>query len=214
MKRQDWEPTEYSRLCSDHFISGARSNHPLSPDFVPSVFQHTSSPVKRKGQQSLESFQRRQAIKSRKRDEESRRSAAQALLDLTSGLNIPVEDLELENTTEADVERTFETSNSVCTQTDLSMDHISAMELELQNLRDETRDIKADKSRQFLQKSSFENNDEKVRVFTGLPSFTVLMIFYDAVKVCLKDSPTMMCFQQFLLACMRLSPINVIMAWT
>lgn len=143
-------------------------------------------------------------MKSRKREEESRRSAAQALLDLTSDLNIPVEDLELENTTEADVERTFETSNSVCTQTDLSMDHISAMELELQNLRDETRDIMADKSRQFLQKSSFENNDEKVRVFTGLPSFTVLMIFYDDVKVCLKDIPTMMCFQQFLLACMRL----------
>ncbi|XP_060755369.1 peroxynitrite isomerase THAP4-like isoform X1 [Neoarius graeffei] len=110
VNRQDWEPTEYSRLCSDHFISGARSNHPLSPDFVPSVFQHTSSPVKRKGQQSLESFQRRQAMKSRKREEESRRSAAQALLDLTSGLNIPVKDLELENTTEADVERTFETS--------------------------------------------------------------------------------------------------------
>ncbi|XP_039300183.1 uncharacterized protein LOC111062206 [Nilaparvata lugens] len=33
-----WQPTIYSRICSDHFISKKRNDHPLHPDYVPSVF--------------------------------------------------------------------------------------------------------------------------------------------------------------------------------
>ena len=38
VKRKDWEPNEYTWLCSAHFISGVKSNDPLSPDYVPSIF--------------------------------------------------------------------------------------------------------------------------------------------------------------------------------
>ncbi len=38
VKRKDWEPNEYTWLCSAHFISGKKSNDPLSPDYIPSVF--------------------------------------------------------------------------------------------------------------------------------------------------------------------------------
>ena len=46
--RKNFASTEHTWLCSAHFISGQKSNHPLSPDYVPPVFAHTKSPVKRK----------------------------------------------------------------------------------------------------------------------------------------------------------------------
>lgn len=33
-----WEPTKYSRICSEHFVGGAKSNHPHHPAYIPSVF--------------------------------------------------------------------------------------------------------------------------------------------------------------------------------
>ena len=35
-------PTKHSWLCSSHFISGSKSDHPLNPDYVPSLFQALS----------------------------------------------------------------------------------------------------------------------------------------------------------------------------
>lgn len=37
-QRKDWEPTENSRICSDHFISGRPSERCDDPDYIPSVF--------------------------------------------------------------------------------------------------------------------------------------------------------------------------------
>ncbi|KAL1431515.1 hypothetical protein MTO96_014035 [Rhipicephalus appendiculatus] len=33
-----WEPTKNSRICSQHFINGERSNDPRSPAYVPTIF--------------------------------------------------------------------------------------------------------------------------------------------------------------------------------
>ena len=64
------------------FVVGEKSNHPLSPDFVPSVFTHITSPKKRRAEQSLVSFNRRQELKQRKQDAERQTTAVSALLDL------------------------------------------------------------------------------------------------------------------------------------
>ena len=39
---------EYSGIRSVHFVSGGKSNNPLSLDYVPSLFEQMKSPLKRK----------------------------------------------------------------------------------------------------------------------------------------------------------------------
>ena len=46
IQRKNWEPSNYSWICSAHFVSGKKSEDPLSPDYVPSLFGHVPSPAK------------------------------------------------------------------------------------------------------------------------------------------------------------------------
>ena len=72
VNRQNWNPTEYTWICSKHFVSGVKSNNPFAPNYVPSLIKHTKSPVKRRLEARREGFARRQATK-RRRAEESQR---------------------------------------------------------------------------------------------------------------------------------------------
>ncbi|XP_063729929.1 DNA endonuclease RBBP8 isoform X2 [Eleginops maclovinus] len=63
-KTERWDPPAVGfRLCSDHFISGRKSDNPLSPDFIPSIFDYLPSPEKRRHKTRLEVFNRRQKAK-------------------------------------------------------------------------------------------------------------------------------------------------------
>jgi len=59
INRKGWEPNEYSYVCSAHFVSGKKSNDVLSPDYVPSIFHHVSSPLKRRKEADLHAYHRR-----------------------------------------------------------------------------------------------------------------------------------------------------------
>ena len=59
----DWQPNEYSWLCSEHFVSGEKSNNPLAPNYIPTLFSLVESPVKSKMVARLEDFNRRKAMK-------------------------------------------------------------------------------------------------------------------------------------------------------
>ena len=82
--RKNWVPTKYSWLCSAHFISGEKSNDPLSPDYVPSVFAHTRSPLKRKLVKDMDRFERASAVKKRRMENSNRLTAAESLLHLST----------------------------------------------------------------------------------------------------------------------------------
>ena len=41
IRRKEWTPTSSSRLCSEHLVRGAKSEDPLSPDYVPKIFSFT-----------------------------------------------------------------------------------------------------------------------------------------------------------------------------
>ena len=59
VSRENWEPTEYSWLCSAHFVSGSKSNDKLSPNYVSCIFSHLTSPRKRKAKDDLHAYTRR-----------------------------------------------------------------------------------------------------------------------------------------------------------
>ena len=71
VSRENWQPNEYSWLCSEHFVSGEKSNNPLAPNYIPTLFSHVESPVKSKMVARLEDFNRRQAMKRRRVENEA-----------------------------------------------------------------------------------------------------------------------------------------------
>ncbi|XP_028429965.1 THAP domain-containing protein 4-like [Perca flavescens] len=63
IKRTDWTPTSNTRLCSAHFVCGVKSQNPLNPDFVPTIFPYLSSPNKRKRINQMTRFKQTQKLK-------------------------------------------------------------------------------------------------------------------------------------------------------
>ncbi|XP_019857093.1 PREDICTED: THAP domain-containing protein 4-like [Amphimedon queenslandica] len=57
VNRKNWQPTQYSWICSSHFIGGAKSDDPTSPSYSPSIFAHLSS-CKRQGESQLARYNR------------------------------------------------------------------------------------------------------------------------------------------------------------
>ena len=57
VNRKDWVPNEYSWICGAHFVNGCKSNDPVSPDYVPSVFKHIKSPRKRKLENDMKRYE-------------------------------------------------------------------------------------------------------------------------------------------------------------
>ena len=66
MKRVNWIPNDNTWICSIHFVTGVRSNNPLAPNYIPTIFPYTDSPVKRKLQSDAVRFGQRQAVNRRR----------------------------------------------------------------------------------------------------------------------------------------------------
>ena len=91
VKRKDWEPNEHTWLCSAHFVSGKKSNDPLSPDYIPSVFSFTNSPQKRKLQQQVDGYERRRNVQKRVRLEGAISDSAEKVSDIENTENVEQE---------------------------------------------------------------------------------------------------------------------------
>ena len=84
VKRERWSPNQNTWICSVHFVTGEKSNNPLAPNFVPTIFPHLKSPAKRKLVKDAAAFRRRQALKRK------RIVAAQAQSSATSSTEVGV----------------------------------------------------------------------------------------------------------------------------
>ena len=127
IKRDKWLPTKHSWLYSAHFVSGRKSEDPLSPDYVPSVFEFIAGPVKRKSKIEFESYVRRKRSCLARSDKAADSGACNSQ---PSESSTSVSDV---NSSKSDVAEPL-SSRTVGTQTDLSDPIISSLEKECQKL--------------------------------------------------------------------------------
>ena len=77
---------------------------------------------------------------------------------------------------------------SVGIQTDLTADHLIALENDYQQRVKELSEMRESKG--YPDKENLKNNDKLLRFYTGLSSFTVLMAVFNLVSVAIPESPT------------------------
>jgi len=112
-----------------------------------------------------------------------------------------------------DAELCFEGGRSISCQTDISGTQITEAEvntvrlnLEVQHLRSEVHELRKRVSDFSLSPESFENNEEKVKFYTGLPNFLTLMAVFSLIEDHITESGHSLLtkFQQMMLCLMKL----------
>ena len=98
--RNNWSPTEYTWICSEHFVSGAKSNNPLAPNYLPTLFKHIESSIKRKLEGRVQDFERRQGAKRRRIEE-----AEKDKLDKEAAIQLQLKEQEANKKLEEEAER-------------------------------------------------------------------------------------------------------------
>ena len=211
IKRVDWIPNDNTWICSTHFVTGVRSNNPLAPNYVPTIFPYTNSPVKRKLQNDAVRFKQRQVIK-RRRVEANQSS---------SGIQ------NSESNTSIDVLSTADEHCSVYNNCDQS--EYATVNVENNNEESSNGDCDVDieecqqciKYQKECDKNQQENtklrlrvvghdflvDDVKTKYYTGLPSYELLQAVFKFITIGLPVSfqkgPCSV-FQQFLMVPMKL----------
>ena len=231
--RKNWAPNEHSWICSVHFVSGIKSNDPLSPDYVPSVFCYTKSSVKRKLASDMERYERKVEAKKRRVENCDRLAAASSLLalsedgngsaycephtglhTLTSLTMADIDKLERENDhlksenmqLRKECEWLKDENSRLAKETDVLKIDCQKLRREHEQLTTTNRTLEDTIRKQSLNEEFFENNNAKVKYYTGLPTFTTLMAIFTFVSTSLEDnSRTVLShFQQFLSVLMKL----------
>ena len=187
INRKDWRPTQYSYVCSAHFVSGKKSDDPVSPDYVPSMFKHVGSPFKRKRVSDYQKYKGKKsrvevALREEARKEAEKRRREEVIV-------ATVEDVAEEATgTGEDSNNDSEglLTSETAVQTELSME----VKVVRENVLTET----------FLQ-----CNRDAIKFYTGLPSYSLLKTVFDFVSPLDKHhNSALPLFQQFLMTLVKL----------
>ncbi|XP_019859329.1 PREDICTED: uncharacterized protein LOC100640513 [Amphimedon queenslandica] len=166
IKRKNFEPKQHTVICSQHFVGGVKSDDPLSPSYVPSLFAFTSSPLKRKASHDM---QRYQALKKREQ------SKGTAISVASSESSEPMS--------------TSANTVSIATQTDMTVAKIETQEAELQLRVNEVVDLKKAIPKGYPSIEDFVASEKLLRLYTGLNSFTVLMAVFHLVSGAIVGNP-------------------------
>ena len=228
INRKNWQPSEYSWLCSSHFISGSKSDDPLSPDYIPSQFEHVASPAKRKRKNELEAYKRRKRVRLSRREAALREEAAVSLLQLCTRVDsedATTSSMRTNNGEEAtqhiDDDEAISSSlctnevsthsSSLCTSATLSTSDVGTetdvsfqqFEMECCALRKENQEL-----RDIVEMSmnSFESDNKKMKFYTGIESFGALKAIFNLIQPSIKDHPLshLSKFSQFVMVIMKL----------
>jgi predicted mannosyl-3-phosphoglycerate phosphatase (HAD superfamily) len=98
------------------------------------------------------------------------------------------------------------TDNDKSSQTNLTASTLQAMETELNRLTAENITLREKLAECNISQETFQNDDEKVKLFTGLPSYAVLATLFTYLKPAITHSnkSSLSKFQKVILVLMRL----------
>lgn len=150
INRKNFEITDNTRVCGKHFVGGAPDNYmkDTSVDWAPSLDLGYKLVVN-------------VAVAAELEERRNNRQQRRALADIQQ--NGPgIENFENVENNHAPVVNNGPTYAEVGCQTDLTMDDISALE-----------DFKSNHS---FTEDSLKDDDGKVKFYTGIPSFTLLLL--------------------------------------
>lgn len=100
-----------------------------------------------------------------------------------------------------------------CIQTDFDLVHrISSLELEVQSLREENLDLKQKLNTRTFSEETFEKDDEKVKYYTGLPNFLMLMALFKYLTPHISSGPRSVTtkFQELLMRLRLALPLQIV----
>lgn len=208
MNRKDWQPTEYTWICSRHFVGGKKNDDPASPAYVPTLFDHVKSPAKRKAVSQLARYERTSMCKKRRLEAQLETEAATAILHGNSevdSVGTSVQDNEDHSEQQSPpLSHESDKQPSCSVMTDITMQSIDCLERECVTLREENLELKK-KIKSLKTPEEFLNSKQRVRYFTGLPSLNTLKAIFEFVSPHVPNSrSTLPAFHQFLLVLMKL----------
>ena len=189
-------------ICSAQFLRGAKSNDLTCPDYIPSIFGHTKSPVKRRAQHSMSQYDRRKDTYKKCTMYRRRHEASQALLLLQAS-----EMCNNRKQIDVEIEETYDEVPAMSTMTDITMPYIAQLEDEIQSLCEENRQLKSELEAERLTEKAVKTfSSNKIKYFTGLPSFVRLMAVFNLIASHVPNGSrsTVPQFQQFFMLLMKL----------
>ena len=200
INRKNWQPSNSSRICSTHFISGKLSSDRLLPDFAPTLFSFTQSPAKRRGDRDLQRYQQLSASKRRRIESESLRSFPCASVDSVEAPGVVTESV-----TPVSIQSPSKHA-SVGFETSLTMKGITRLEDQMKEIIDENISLKEKLHKYCLNRSSFQGDDKLTVFYTGLQSFAVLDAIFRFVSSAVPENSraALNVSQQFVLVLMKL----------
>ena len=213
LKREDWQPSEHSWVCSAHFVSGKKSDDPLSPDYIPSVFSFVKTPEKRKAKRAVERYEQRQLSKKQRleysKTAQDRGSSSSSTLEPhTQGITkevatqtTAVETTDAATCTEGNIHLT-----DSAVMTDMSGRYVQALEEECLGSADRKVELECKEGRFLCSEDAFKSDGNKVKFYTGLPCFSILMVVFNFVSPHVKhdDRHSLSRFEQFIATLMKL----------
>lgn len=204
-------------LCSAHFVSGSKSNDPLSPDYVPTLFNYSTTREKNRAEQKLASYTRRLESRKRRSETAAMRGAIPSpkVSRTQEEYETELEPPENEKGTMTEPTRTIDASTTTdltANKIEANAQYIDALEKNLCRLRVENAELKdravaSEVKRCIPCEECFKDDDHKVKFYTGLPTFACLMAVFRFVSAEVppsKNHQSLPLLQQFLLVLMKL----------
>ncbi|KAJ3610913.1 hypothetical protein NHX12_023003 [Muraenolepis orangiensis] len=161
--------------------SGAKSDDPLSPDWVPSIFSHTPATKKRKREKDMERYDQLNKMKKTVEEQVIKQEAVEVLLELSSMPDIKPVVLPVVTFKEEEEEKPCEQQQQQQCDEQPCENHsckeqIARLQMECGALREENHRLKDIIKAGTFDELAFETDDKKVKTMTGISTYSKLRV--------------------------------------